>query len=109
MPLKESISEKPWTAPDHVPAESLTSAGPDTGNEDSSTLSPTDPLLWAVLAVIAVGSLGAMTLWGWTIAWKNFGIPVGVSVSFLVLGWASTGRSAALARTGYAEIGRAHV
>jgi membrane-associated phospholipid phosphatase len=43
-----------------------------------------------------------MRLWGWTIAWKSFSLPCGVSVIFVTLGWASTGRSAALARTGYA-------
>jgi membrane-associated phospholipid phosphatase len=43
-----------------------------------------------------------MTLWGWTIVWRSFELPVGVSVVFLGLGWASTGRSPALARTGFA-------
>jgi membrane-associated phospholipid phosphatase len=54
------------------------------------------------MAAISVGSLAVMTLWGWTIVWKSFELPVGVSVIFLGLGWASTGRSPALARTGYA-------
>jgi membrane-associated phospholipid phosphatase len=43
-----------------------------------------------------------MTLWGWTIVWRSFELPIGASVIFLALGWASTGRSPALARTGYA-------
>jgi membrane-associated phospholipid phosphatase len=43
-----------------------------------------------------------MTLWGWTIVWRSFEFPVAVSAVFLGLGWASTGRRPALARTGFA-------
>jgi membrane-associated phospholipid phosphatase len=102
MSLKEPITKKPWTVPDQAASEQLSPAGSYLGHEKRPESSPTDALLWVVIAVIAVGSLTTMTLWGWTIEWRSFELPVGVSVIFLVLGWASTGRSSALARTGYA-------